>query len=79
MEYNKKDQLGKRLLSSSGGSGSRTSSATMNDRLAELKKGAPQAIDVDDANETAATAQGHIAPHAHKRVADLEKILGKGK
>lgn len=58
MEYNKKDQLGKRLLSSSGGSGSRTSSATMNDRLAELKKGAPQTIDVDDANETAATAQG---------------------
>ena len=30
----------------------------MNDRLAELKKGAPQTIDVDDANETAATAQG---------------------
>ena len=27
----------------------------------------------------AATAQGHIAAHANKRVADLEKILGKGK
>ena len=26
-----------------------------------------------------ATAQGHIAAHANKRVADLEKILGKGK
>ena len=26
-----------------------------------------------------ATAQGPIAAHAHKRVADLEKILGKGK
>ena len=26
-----------------------------------------------------AKAQGHIAAHAHKRVADLEKILGKGK
>ena len=24
-----------------------------------------------------ATAQGHIAPHAHKRVADLKNILGK--
>ena len=24
-----------------------------------------------------ATAQGHIAPHAHKRVADLNNILGK--
>ena len=23
------------------------------------------------------TAQGHIAPHAHKRVADLKNILGK--
>ena len=24
-----------------------------------------------------ATSQGHIAPHAHKRVADLKNILGK--
>ena len=24
-----------------------------------------------------ATAQGHIAPHAHKRVADLKNMLGK--
>jgi hypothetical protein len=24
-----------------------------------------------------ATTQGHIAPHAHKRVADLKNILGK--
>jgi hypothetical protein len=24
-----------------------------------------------------ATAQGRIAPHAHKRVADLKNILGK--
>jgi hypothetical protein len=24
-----------------------------------------------------ATVQGHIAPHAHKRVADLKNILGK--
>ena len=24
-----------------------------------------------------ATAQGHIAPHTHKRVADLKNILGK--
>ena len=24
-----------------------------------------------------ATAQGHIAPQAHKRVADLKQILGK--
>ena len=24
-----------------------------------------------------ATAQGHIAPHAHKREADLKNILGK--
>ena len=24
-----------------------------------------------------ATAQGHIAPHAHKRVAELKNILGK--
>ena len=24
-----------------------------------------------------ATAQGHIAPHAHKRVADLKNILGE--
>ena len=24
-----------------------------------------------------ATVQGHIAPHAHKRVADLRNILGK--
>ena len=26
---------------------------------------------------TGATAQGHIAPHAQKRVADLKNILGK--
>ena len=25
----------------------------------------------------AATVQGHIAPHAHKRVADLKNMLGK--
>ena len=25
----------------------------------------------------AATAQGHIAPHAHKRVADLKNLLAK--
>ncbi len=25
----------------------------------------------------AATAQGHVAAHAHKRVADLKNILGK--
>jgi len=24
-----------------------------------------------------ATVQGHIAPHAHKRVADLKNMLGK--
>ena len=24
-----------------------------------------------------ATVQGHIAPHAHKRIADLKDILGK--
>ena len=24
-----------------------------------------------------ATVQGHIAPHAHKRIADLKNILGK--
>ncbi len=24
-----------------------------------------------------ATVQGHLAPHAHKRVADLKNILGK--
>lgn len=66
VEYNKKDQLNSRLLSKGN-----VTVSTMNDRLAELRKGAPQAIDVDDTEES---AQGTQSEAMRKFFEDVELV-----
>ena len=70
MEYQKKEQLGKKLLSD----GTKSSSGTMNDRLAELRKGAPQTIDVDEPDESSGQAGGAQSEAMRQFFADVELV-----